>query len=82
MQGRREHNQSWIEFPVGPFAACGSLVRKSAWPLALVRTLAHDNVRIMRNYKHPLGALERLDLKWERGVRDLYLPDGGNDRAR
>jgi hypothetical protein len=35
--------------------------------------LAHDNVRyIMRNYKHPLDALERLDPEWERVVRDLH----------
>ena len=27
---------------------------------------------IMRNYKHPLDALERLDPEWERAVRDLH----------
>jgi hypothetical protein len=26
----------------------------------------------MRNYKHPLDALERLDPEWERAVRDLH----------
>ena len=26
---------------------------------------------IMRNYKHPLDALERVDPEWERAVRDL-----------
>ena len=25
---------------------------------------------IMCNYKHPLDALEKLDLEWERAVRD------------
>ncbi len=27
---------------------------------------------IMRNYKHPLDVLERLDPEWERAVRDLH----------
>ena len=26
----------------------------------------------MRNYKHPLDVLERLDPEWERAVRDLH----------
>ena len=72
MQGRREHNQSRIEFPVGPL--CRLLksrceVRLASGPR---RTLRDDNHRIMRNYKHLLDALEKLDLEWEGGVRDLY----------
>lgn len=32
----------------------------------------NDNVCIMRNHKHRLDALERLDPEWERAVRDLH----------
>jgi hypothetical protein len=31
---------------------------------------------IMRNYKHPLDALERLAPKWEGAVRDPHLIGG------
>ena len=31
-----------------------------------------SRARIVRNYKHPLDAFERVDREWERAVRDLH----------
>jgi hypothetical protein len=61
----RSRVRNWIQ--VGP-----RLVRLGYLFLAETSLSGGSRARIVRKYKHPLDAFERVDREWERAVRDLH----------